>query len=73
MKRTYTSLVIFILFMASLCATVMAMTDPSLYRAQLPIINAESQPSNDELKMALAQVLSKLTNVQNIDNDYIAR
>ncbi len=69
MKRSYTSLVIFVLFMASLCATVMAMTDPSLYRAQLPIISAESQPSNDELKMALAQVLSKLTNVQNIDSD----
>lgn len=69
MKITYTRLIIFILFMASLCATAMAMTDPSLYRAQLPIITAESQPSSDELKMALAQVLSKLTNVQNIDSD----
>ena len=69
MKKTYTSLVIFVLFMASLSATAVAMTDPTLYRAQLPIISAESQPSNDELKMALAQVLSKLTNVQNLDSD----
>jgi hypothetical protein len=59
--------VIFVLFVASLCATAAA--DSSLYQAQLPIINAENEPSNDELKMALAQVLSKLTNVQNIDSD----
>lgn len=61
--------VIFVLFMVSLGATAAAMTDPTLYRAQLPIISAESQPNNDELKVALAQVLSKLTNVQNIDSD----
>ncbi|MCD6045010.1 MAG: hypothetical protein K0R48_173 [Gammaproteobacteria bacterium] len=69
MKRAYTSLVIFVLFMASLCAMAVAMTDSSLYRAQLPIISAESQPSSDELKMALAQLLSRLTNIQNIDKD----
>lgn len=69
MKKTYTSLVIFALFMAFLCATAMAVNDPSLYRAQLPIISAESEPNSAELKVALAQVLSKLTNVQDIDKD----
>ncbi len=53
--------------MASLCATAVAASDSSLYRAELPIISAESEPSSDELKMALAQVLSRLTNIQDID------
>jgi hypothetical protein len=67
MKRTYITFIIFILSIASLCAKAVAASDPSLYRAQLPLASAESQPSNDELKMALAQVLSKLTNIPDID------
>lgn len=67
MKRIYTSLIIFILFIANLYINATAASDTSLYRAQLPIVSAESEPSNDELKMALAQVLSKLTNISDID------
>ncbi|MBY0377780.1 MAG: DUF2066 domain-containing protein [Gammaproteobacteria bacterium] len=69
MKKTYASIVIFIVLMISLWRVVQAVTDPSPYRAQLPIISAESQPSNEELKMALAQVLSKLTNLSDIDKN----
>ncbi len=69
MKKTYTLVVIVSLFMVFISARVWAMADPSLYRAQLPIINAENQPSSDELKMALTQVLSKLTNIHGIDKD----
>lgn len=66
MKRTYTRFIIFILFLLSLSIRAVAENDPTLYRAELPIISVESAPTNDELKMALAQVLSKLTNVQDI-------
>lgn len=69
MKKTYANIVVFILLVLSLCSVASAVIDPGPYRAQLPIISAESEPSNEELKMALAQVLSRLTNVQDIDKN----
>lgn len=69
MQKKCANIVIFMVLMLSLLSIAKAVNDPSLYRAQLPIISAESQPSNGELKMALAQVLSKLSNIPDIDKN----
>ncbi len=69
MKKTYVSRVIFLTFMVWMISFAQALTNSQAYKAELPIITAESAPSEAELKVALAQVLGKLTGEQDIETN----
>ena len=69
MKKTYVIRVIFLAFMVWMVSLAQALTNSEVYKVQLPIITAESAPSDAELKVALAQVLGKLTGEQDIETN----
>lgn len=55
--------------MIFLISSAQALTNSEAYKAQLPIMTTESAPSDAELKVALAQVLGKLTGEQDIETN----
>ncbi len=68
MNKFYIGLISLFFLLLSFASGLYA-DSPSPYQAQLPIVTAESSPSADEIKVGLAQVLSRMTGEQDISNN----